>query len=293
MLIKAGFRMRYALPQPTPMLAMLHIHRDREHDLKQADQLIVEPGVRVRTYTDNFGNTCSRFLAPAGQITLRSDAVVLDSGQPDDFAPLASPVPIDQLDPAVMPFLLQSRYCDSDLLAPFAWQQFGNIEPGWAQVQAICDFAHNHLEFGYHHASLQRTASMALQDKRGVCRDFAHLAIALCRAINIPARYCSGYLGDIGVPRDPAPMDFSAWFEVYLDGRWFSFDARHNMPRIGRIVMTRGRDAADTTLVMTFGPHILEQFEVYTDEIVEADGPAIVQQAGSRSFFGGHGMAAE
>lgn len=274
MLIKAGFRMRYALPQPTPMLAMLHVHRDRAHDLRGPDMLAVEPQTPMRIYTDVFGNTCSRFLAPAGSITLHGDALVFDSGQPDEFAPLARPVPIDQLDPSVMPFLLQSRYCDSDAIAPFAWQTFANVDPGWAQVQAICDFVHNHLEFGYHHASLARTASIALGERRGVCRDFAHLSIALCRAMNIPARYCSGYLGDIGVPRDPAPMDFSAWFEAHLDGRWLSFDARHNIPRIGRIVMTRGRDAADTTLVTTFGPHTLEQFDVYTDEITETENGA-------------------
>ena len=279
MLIKTGFRMRYALPQPTPMLAMLHVHRDRAHDLRQPDGLQLDPQVPVTSYIDSFGNTCSRFLAPAGSITLQSEAVVFDSGAPDEFAPLARPVPIDQLDPTVMPFLMQSRYCDSDAVAPFAWQNFGHLTPGWTQVQAICDFVHNHLEFGYHHASLARTASIALGEQRGVCRDFAHLSIALCRAMNIPARYCSGYLGDIGVPRDPAPMDFSAWFEVHLDGRWFSFDARHNIPRIGRIVMTRGRDAADTTLVTTFGPHILEQFEVYTDEVTGSESSPMVPTA--------------
>lgn len=271
MLIKAGFRMRYSFSQPTPVLAMLHVHRARARDIRRTDALTLEPGVRVTQYVDGFGNLCSRFLAPAGTVTLYCDTLVEDSGLPDTIEPAARATPIDQLDPAAMPFLMQSRYCDSDAIAPFAWDRFGHLPRGWEQVQAVCDFVHNHLEFGYHHASLARSASIALQEQRGVCRDFAHLAIALCRALNIPARYCSGYLGDIGVPADPAPMDFSAWFEAFLDGRWYSFDARHNVPRIGRIVMTRGRDAADVNLVTSFGPHVLEHFEVYTDEVPAAD----------------------
>ena len=162
--------------------------------------------------------------------------------------------------------MLPSRYCEIDLLADTAWKLFGQTPPGWARVQAIVDFTHRHLTFGYPQAKSTRTAFQAFQEKVGVCRDFAHLAIAFCRCMNIPARYCNGYLGDIGVPPDPAPMDFNAWFEAYLGGRWHVFDARHNTPRIGRILIARGMDAADVAMITSFGSHVLRKFEVTTDE---------------------------
>lgn len=167
----------------------------------------------------------------------------------------------------MLPFLLPSRYCEADRLGPFAWSRFGQIPPGWGRVQAVCDYVHGHLRFNYEQARATRTALEAWEEGVGVCRDFTHLAITLCRCLNIPARYATGYLGDIGVPADPAPMDFSAWFEVWLGGRWFTFDARHNQRRIGRLVMARGRDAADCALTTTFGPHILRTFKVRTDEV--------------------------
>ena len=165
-------------------------------------------------------------------------------------------------------FLLGSRYCETDRFTDIAWSRFGNLPKGWPLVQAICDYVHDRTKFGYEHASPTKTAWDAHSEQRGVCRDFAHLAITLCRCMNVPARYCTGYLGDIGVPPDPAPMDFSAWFEVYLGDRWYTFDARHNQPRIGRILMARGRDATDVAIVTSFGPGTLTGFKVRTDEVV-------------------------
>jgi transglutaminase-like putative cysteine protease len=207
-------------------------------------------------------------MVPPGDITLRLDGTILDSGKPDEVAPNAREVPVEMLPHYLLGFLLGSRYCETDRLGQVAWDLFGGVKPGWTRVQAVCDYVHNHLTFGYPHARPTRTALEAYQEKKGVCRDFAHLMIALCRCLNIPARYVNGYLGDIGVPKDPAPMDFSAWTEVFLDNRWYTFDARHNKPRIGRIVVARGRDATDVPLINTFGPHILTTFKVWADEQV-------------------------
>jgi transglutaminase-like putative cysteine protease len=200
---------------------------------------------------------------------LKTSAFVRDSGLPDVVRPDAREVPVQELPTDVLRYLVGSRYCEVDKLGSFAWAQFGTVKPGWTRVQAIFDFVHNHLEFGYPHARATRSAAESLEERLGVCRDFTHLSIALLRAMNIPARYCNGYLGDIGVPPDPAPMDFNAWTEVYLDGHWYTFDARHNMPRIGRIVVARGLDAADIPMVHTFGPHWLQEFTVMTDEVAE------------------------
>jgi transglutaminase-like putative cysteine protease len=193
---------------------------------------------------------------------------VWDSGKTDARAPLAEAVDVGKLPPETLPFLLPSRYCEADSeLMTFSWARFGKFASGWAKVEAICDFVHNHLRFDYQQARSNRTALDAFQERVGVCRDFTHLGITLCRCLNIPARYVTGYLGDIGVAPMPDPMDFSAWFEVYLGGRWYSFDARHNQPRIGRIVIGRGRDAADVPIIMTFGRHCLNRFEVITEEL--------------------------
>jgi transglutaminase-like putative cysteine protease len=223
----------------------------------------------VAQYVDGFGNICRRFMAPAGETVVCGDGVIRDSGAPDPIVPDACEVPVAELPDHVLFYVLGSRYCETDKLSKLAWDMFGSHPPGWGRVQAVCDFVHNHLEFGYPHACATRTASEGLQERKGVCRDFAHLAVTLCRCLNIPARYVNGYLGDIGVPRDPSPMDFSAWFEAYLGGRWYTFDARYNTPRIGRIVVARGRDATDVPLVHSFGPHTLSSFRVWTHEMPE------------------------
>lgn len=266
MLIRLGYQIAFRLPQPTSMLVTLNIHDSRRTDIVIGQELRALPGVPMRQYHDSFGNTCTRLHAPAGLFTLYADAVVQDDGQPDPVAPGAREVPVDQLPDDTLLFLLGSRYCETDQLVSMAWDLFGATPPGWARVQAICDYVHNAIQFGYQHARATKGAVEALQEGRGVCRDFAHSAIALCRCMNIPARYCTGYLGDIGIPPVDAPMDFSAWFEAYLDGRWYTFDARHNTPRIGRVLIARGRDAADAAISNSFGFNTLEKFEVWTDE---------------------------
>ncbi len=268
MKIRVGFELAYEFAQSTPMLLMLNVHPSRACDLLKPDQLQVSPLVPVTRYLDAFGNICRRLTAPAGRIEIFTDAVVADSGLPDEVNPTARQHEVSDLPHDALVYLLASRYCETERLMNLAWSNFGTTPTGWARVQAICDFVHDHLRFGYSHARSTRTAMEAFVERRGVCRDFAHLAVALCRCMNIPARYCTGYLGDIGVPPEPEPMDFSAWFEVYLGGRWYTFDARHNVPRIGRIVMARGRDAADVAFSTTFGPNTLKQFTVVTDEIV-------------------------
>jgi transglutaminase-like putative cysteine protease len=228
--------------------------------------LLTAPKIPLRDYRDMFGNACTRVIAPPGLVEFKADFEIYDSGKPDEVVPRARQHPIAELPDDALVFLLGSRYCDTQTLSDFAWRTFGS-KPGWARVQAICDFVHHHFKFGYAYARADRTASDAHRERVGVCRDFAHLAITLCRCMNIPARYCTGYLGDIGVPPDPAAMDFSAWFEVFLDGRWLTFDARHNRPRIGRILIARGRDAADVAISTSFGATELVRFKVVTEEV--------------------------
>jgi transglutaminase-like putative cysteine protease len=268
MQIRAGYEIVYECPQPTPMILMLTVHPSRQPDLTTPHRIMFDPPVTARDYLDSFGNACTRIVAPAGRIAISSDFIIQDSGAPDAVAPEAAQLPVEQLPDDVLIYLLGSRYCDTDHLTNTAWSLFGATPMGWARVQAICDYVHERLSFGYHHASASRTAWDGFNEQRGVCRDFAHLAITLCRCMNIPARYCTGYLGDIGVPAVPDPMDFSAWFEVYLGGSWHTFDARHNTPRIGRILVARGRDATDVALSTAFGTARLAAFKVVTDEIV-------------------------
>ena len=270
MKIRAGFDIAFDCVQETPMVLMLSVHPSRQNDLLTDHLLRFSSGVVARNYQDMFGNVCTRLVAPAGLLEIRSDFIISDSGLPDDVAPDARQFEIDALPDKALPFLLGSRYCDTEKLSDLAWSLFGGILGGWRRVKAICDYVHDHIEFGYHHARCDRTASEGHSERIGVCRDFAHLAVTLCRCMNIPARYCTGYLGDIGVPRDPAPMDFSAWFEVFLDGRWFTFDARHNHPRIGRVVIARGRDAADVAISTAFGVAQLARFTIVTDEVLDA-----------------------
>ena len=267
MQIRAGFTIRYYCFQPTPMVLALSVHSSRMPDVIGPHQINFEPFIPAHDYRDVFGNICTRIVAPPGDLTIWADFVVADSGLPDPVYPGAFQHRIEDLPDDVLIYLLGSRYCDTDRLQQTAWSLFGNTPQGWARVQAICDYVHSRVAFGYQFADASRTASDAFTGGRGVCRDYAHLAIALCRCMNIPARYCTGYLGDIGIPPVPSPMDFSAWFEVYLGGAWHTFDARHNTPRIGRIVMARGRDATDVAITTTFGACNLTGFTVVTDEV--------------------------
>jgi transglutaminase-like putative cysteine protease len=268
MRIRVGYELIYDCPQPTPMLLMLNVHHSRVGDIVVPDQLTTDPPLAVHAYRDGFGNWCSRILAPPGTVRIASTAEVNDSGTPDPVVASASQHAVQDLPDDALVFLLGSRYCETDHLSEVAWQLFGQSPQGWARVQAICDFVHNHIAFDYAHARATRTALEAFNERRGVCRDFAHLAVALCRCMNIPARYCTGYLSDVGVPPPYAPMDFAGWFEAYLGGAWHSFDPRNNVPRIGRILIARGRDAADVPISNTFGPNTLVSFKVWTDEIL-------------------------
>lgn len=271
MLIKVGYEIAFVSPQPAPMVVMLYLHPSRELTTRKPDRLEVTPRVPVFEYFDLYGNRCGRLVAPAGRVVFRNEALVEDCGLPDLQAPQATQAQIQDLPNEVLLYLLASRYCEVDSeLKDMAWQLFGRTQPGWARVQAICDFAHQHIRFDYMLARANRTALEVYRERVGVCRDYMHLAITLCRNCNIPARYCTGYLGDIGVPLADAPMDFSAWFEAYLGGQWYAFDARNNVPRIGRVLMARGRDAADVALTTTFGESTLDSFKVWTDAVPTA-----------------------
>ena len=270
MQIRIGYELVYECPQPTPMLLTLNVHYSRAADMISADVIHTDPNVPITPYRDSFGNWCSRIIAPPGLLKITTNALVRDSGLPDFLAWGAQQHAVQDLPDDTFVYLLGSRYCETDRLNEIAWGLFDKAPLGWGRVQAICDFVHNHIAFGYEHARATKTALEAYQERRGVCRDYAHLAIAFCRCMNIPARYCTGYLGDIGIPVQNAPMDFSAWFEVFLGGAWHVFDARNNTPRIGRILIGRGRDATDVPLSTTFGPNVLKNFQVWTDEVVDA-----------------------
>ncbi len=267
MKIRFGYELLYSCPQPVPMILMLHTHSSRTADLLRADEMITRPPLARETYVDMFGNTCTRIVAPAGETHLTADGLIQDSGQPEPSFPDAQEVPVEQLPYDTLIYLLGSRYCETERLMSDAWRLFGHVTPGWSRIQAVCDFAHQHIEFGYHFARSTKTAWEAYCERQGVCRDFAHLAITLLRCLNIPARYCTGYLGDIGVPVPDAPMDFSGWLEAYVGGAWHAFDPRNNQRRIGRILVGRGRDAGDVAISTAFGPNFLQVFKVWTDEV--------------------------
>ena len=269
MRIRAGFDITYECPSPTPMLMMLSVHPSRRKDLETPDELKTDRGLPVRQYLDGFGNLCSRVLAPAGATTFSGDFIIRDSGLPDAVDRDARLDRVEDLPDEVLVYLLGSRYCETDRLADLAWSLFGAEERGWPLVQSIVRYTHERIRFGYEHARNTRSAFEGNNEGLGVCRDYAHLAIAFCRCMNVPARYCTGYMGDIGIPVDGV-MDFSAWFEAYIGGRWQTFDARHNKPRIGRILMATGRDAADVALTTSFGRMDLTKFLVISDEVVPA-----------------------
>ena len=266
MIIKLGFDIEFELLGETPMILMLYVHPSRQADLRSEEIIKVDPAIPLSDFTDLFGNRCARLFAPAGNVRFSLETLIEDSGQPDPQSPDAIQHRIEDLPNETLPVLLTSRYCEVDKLSDIAWKLFGATAPGWPRVQAICTWVHNHVTFGYHFADSSKSAFDLYNDPRGVCRDFSHLAITFCRCMNIPARYISGYMGDIGVPL-VLPMDFSGWFEAYLGGRWYTFDARHNVPRIGRVVMAAGRDAADVAITTNFGRAILKKFFIISDEM--------------------------
>ena len=271
MLIRAGFNIEFDAYAPSPMLALLSIHPSRRRDLRTPHRIEASGNIPVYDVVDSFGNTCTRLTVPAGGVALSADFIIEDSGLSDTRPPDAPVMPVDQLPSDVLVYLMGSRYCETQYLMQPAWALFGHIQSARDRVEAIVDFVHNHIEFGYQYARCDRTAWAGYNERVGVCRDFAHLAVTLCRCVNIPARYCTGYLGDIGVPPVDAPMDFSAWFDVFVDGAWYTYDARHNSPRIGRILMARGRDATDVALTTVFGAAPLRKFEVTTYEVDSTD----------------------
>jgi transglutaminase-like putative cysteine protease len=273
--IHIGYEIVYECPQPTFMILLLNVHYSRVADLVQPDYVTTSPSLPLQGYRDAFGNWCTRVMVPAGITRIAADTVIRDSGEPDPVVPQAQQTPVELLPDDSLVYLLGSRYCETDRLMDTAWSLFGTTQPGWERVQAICDYVQNRLEFGYGYARANKTAFEAHEERRGVCRDFAHLAVTLCRCMNIPARYCTGYLGDIGVPPADCPMDFSGWFEAYLGGSWYVFDARHNIPRIGRVLIARGRDASDVAITTTFGPNRLAGFRVVTEEIMPHTNAAI------------------
>jgi transglutaminase-like putative cysteine protease len=269
MRIRLGYELLYECPQPTPMVLVLNIHFSRVSDLLIPDHIVTRPATAISAYRDGFGNWCSRIVAPPGEIRISTDALISDSGQPDPVDPDAPQHAVEDLPAETLVYLLGSRYCETDRLSETAWALFGQTAFGWRRVQAICDFVHRHIVFGYQHARATKTALDAFNERTGVCRDYTHLAVTFCRCMNIPARYCTGYLGDIGVAASPDPMDFSAWFNAYLGGRWHTFDPRNNRPRIGRVLIAQGRDAADVPISNAFGPSVVKRFKVWADEVKE------------------------
>jgi transglutaminase-like putative cysteine protease len=267
MRIHLGCALHFEYPQTTPMIVTLNVHFSRVSELEHPDYLTTNPTVPIEAYRDSFGNWCSRLVAPGGHFSLGTDAIIRDSGMPDPIDLKALQHQVRDLPAEVILFLLGSRYCETDCLADEAWRLFQNTPHGWPRVQAVCDFVHNHITFGYEHSRATRTAFETFRERNGVCRDYGHLAITFCRCLNIPARYCTGYLTDVGLPPPYPPNDFAAWIEVYLGGRWHTFDPRNNTARIGRILIAQGRDAADVPLTHAFGPGLLSTFRVWADEV--------------------------
>ena len=265
--IRIGYELIFDVPAPTAMLLALYVHPSRQKDLLGPEILNTDPYVPVEDFIDAFGNKVARIVAPAGRLRLTHQNTIRDTGEPDVVGQGAYQYPVNELPTGVLQYLLNSRYCEVDLMTDIAWNQFGQTPLGWPRVQAVLDWVHGHVTFGYEFARSTKTALEVYNEKRGVCRDFMHLSVTLLRALNIPARYVTGYLGDIAIPVSPSPMDFSAWFEVYLGGRWWTCDARHNKPRVARILMATGRDATDVALTTSFGPTTLTKFHVVTDEI--------------------------
>ena len=266
MILQLGYDIQFDLPGPVTIITLLNVHPSRVPDLLSPDELRVEPATRTDSFIDSFGNRCMRLVAQKGALRLSNSTQISDSGLPDAVSPNAREVPVQDLPHDVLRYLYNSRYCEVDRFSIIALELFGGLPPGWSRVQAICDWIHTRVVFGYQHARPTKTALDVYTERIGVCRDFQHLAVTMCRALNIPARYVTGYLGDIGVPVTGV-MDFSAWFEVYLEDRWWAFDARNNQPRIGRVLMATGRDASDVAITTSFGVANLTHFSVVAEEL--------------------------
>src|SRR5271165_512332 len=294
MILRLGYEIEFEIPAPVAMVALLNVHPSRVADLRAPDELCVEPAAPVESFVDSFGNRCARLVAQAGALRLSTSTRIHDAGCLDAVNFGAKEVPVQELPHDALRYLYNSRYCEVDRFSTIALELFGGIPPGWSRVQAVCDWVHTRVSFGYQYARPTKSALDVFRERVGVCRDFTHLAITLCRCLNIPARYATGYLGDIGVPPAPDPMDFSAWFEVCLQGQWYTFDARHNRRRIGRVLIGLGRDAADVPITMSFGQQSLEVFRVITEEIDLAVVPGLslkqsnvrrqLEVAGARSY---------
>lgn len=267
MLIRAGYEFGFDAPLPVTMILKLYLHSSLLPNIKESENLRVEPQTIGEEFVDKFGNRACRLILPAGPIRISNQAVIENDWQPDIVNYHAQQIPLEELPTSVLPYLMSSRYCEVDLLSEIAWELFGETPPGWARVQAICDWVNSNVRFGYEYARVTKTAYDVYQERTGVCRDFNHLALTFCRCLHIPARYASGYLSDMGIPPQPLAMDFSAWFEVYLDHQWYTVDARHNTPRCGRLLMTRGLDAVDTALTTSFGQVNLTKFQVWTKDV--------------------------
>lgn len=274
MILRIGYDIQFEIPSPVAMVALLNVHPSRVADLRDADELRVEPAAQTETYIDSFGNRCTRFVARKGTLRLSNSTLIYDCGVADRVSPDARELPVQELPHEILPYLYNSRYCEVDRFSTIALELFGAVPPGWSRVQAVCDWVHTRVSFGYQHARPTKTALDVFTERFGVCRDFQHLAVTLCRALNIPARYATGYLGDIGVSAAPSPMDFSAWFEAYLEDRWWTFDARHNQPRIGRVLMATGRDASDVAMTTSFGIADLRQFTVVSEQLPQEQAEA-------------------
>jgi transglutaminase-like putative cysteine protease len=274
--LRLGFDIQFDIPAPVAIVTLLNVHPSRVADLRAPDELSVEPASPMDGYIDSFGNRCMRLVARQGPLRLSNSTLISDSGLPDPVSPNAREIPVQELPCDVLRYLYNSRYCEVDRFSMIALELFGSVPPGWSRVQAICDWIHTKITFGYQHARPTKTALDVYTERFGVCRDFQHLAVTLCRALNIPARYVTGYLGDIGVPASPSPMDFSAWFEVYLEDRWWTFDARHNQPRIGRVLMATGRDASDVAMTTSFGMANLTYFTVVADQLPQNESSNVV-----------------
>ena len=269
MRVRVGCEFTIESSSPTPTAGIVR-PRDRDWHTLLAERRTVSPDIPVHSYVDGFGNQVWRWLAPAGVMQIRYDAIAEVPDSPD---PVLADLPgtfIDAVPDDALIYTLPSRHCQSDLVIDEAWRLFSDAPDGWARVQAICDWAHQNIQYGYGNSISTTSGYDAYQQRRGVCRDFAHTGVMFCRAMNIPARYVCGYLPDIGVPYDPNPMDFHAWFEAYVGGAWRTFDARHNTPRIGRVLIARGRDAVDTALLTSYGLSSLTGFSVWAAQIDEA-----------------------
>jgi transglutaminase-like putative cysteine protease len=266
MILKLGCDMQFEIPAPVAMVALVNVHPSRAADLRAADEIRAMPEIHIESFTDSFGNRCTRFVAPMGALRLSNSTLIYDSGAPDPISTDARQIPVQELPPEVLRYLYNSRYCEVDRFSTIALELFGAVPPGWSRVQAVCDWVHTKVSFGYQHARPTKTALDVFTERFGVCRDFQHLAVTLCRALNIPARYATGYLPDIGASVVPSTMDFSAWFEAYLEDRWWTFDARHNQPRVGRVLIATGRDASDVAITTSFGIANLTQFTVTAEE---------------------------